>query len=318
MPGPFQVQTRLTAIALAVKPQGFIADMVCPRVDAEAEEFTYTKGITDELFTIPDTSIGRTSRPNTVEFGAKDVTDKVEDHGLQGIVPVRDINRARAQRANWDPMAEATENTGLLVHLAREQRVSNLIFGAANYQSGAAGTLALSGHGQWSDYANSDPLKVINEQMDKMLVRPNAIVFGQSVWTGFRRHPKVVAAIKPSGAGNQEQGSVNRMQVAEELEIDEVHVGRTWYNTKKKGQTAVMGRLWGKHCALLHINRDIKSMRSAMPTFAFTAEWMGFRVGTYEDESIGTDGATIVKLVDQIKELVAWKEAGFLYQNAVA
>ena len=150
MPGPFQVQTRLTSIAMAVKPEGFIADMVCPRRDAMAEEFSYTKGITAELFTIPDTRIGRTSQANTVEFGSVDETGKVEDHGLQDIIPIRDINRARAQRANWDPMAEGSENTGLLVHLAREKRVADLIFGVANYPTGATGSATLSGNDQWS------------------------------------------------------------------------------------------------------------------------------------------------------------------------
>ena len=318
MPGPFQVQTRLTTIAMAVKPGMFIADAVCPRVNAMAEEFTYTKGKTEELFTIPDTRIGRTSRANTVEFGAVDESSKVEDHGLQDIVPLRDVNRARAQRANWDPVAEATENTGLLLHLAREKRVADLMFSKANYPAGTAGSETLSGNDQWSDDA-SDPLNAIEDQMDKMLIRPTDVVFGQSVWTRFRRHPKVVAAIKPSGAGDEERGRVTRRQVAEELELTgEVHVGPTWYNTAKKGQDASYSRLWGKHCALLHTNRTVQSTRATSPTFAITAEWMGLRAGTYDDESIGTDGAVVVKIVDQVKELVTWKEAGFLFVNAVA
>lgn len=318
MPAPFQVQTRLTTIAMAAKPMGFIADMVCPRRNARAEQFTYTKSKTEDFFTIPDTRIGRASEANTVEFGSIDVDDSVEDHGLKDVVPIRDINVARAQRANWDPLGEATEGTALLVHLARERRASNLIFGRSNYLSGNAGAMALSGNSQWSDDA-SDPLTALEDQIDKMLIRPTDVVFGQSVWTKFRRHPKVVAAIKPSGAGDQERGRVTRRQVAEELELTgEVHVGQTWFNSAAEGQTAVYERLWGKHCALITIDKTAQSTRSRSPTFAITAQWMGMRTDTYENKDIGTDGAVVVKVVDQVKELVTWKEAGYLFQNAVA
>ncbi len=319
MAGPFQVQTRLTAISMAVKPMGFIADEVCPRVNAMAEEFTWTRGKSEELFTIPDTRIGRTSRANRVEFGAEDRTGKVEDHGLEDAVPVRDINRARAQRANWDPEAEAAENTGLLVHLARERRVADLLFTASSYRTGSAGTTALSGSSQFDDYsdASKNPIDTLVAQIDKMRIRPNLVVFGQGPWTKFRRHPKVVGSIKPSGAGNEERGSVNRAQVAEELEVDDVQVGVTWYQSAKKGQDPSYARLWGNSTALLHRNRNIQSTRSATPTFAVTAEWLGLRAGTYDDESIGTDGAVIVKVVDQVKELVMWDEAGFLFTNVI-
>ena len=111
---------------------------------------------------------------------------------------------------------------------------------------------------------------------------------------------------------------MNRRQLAEELELTgEVHVGPTWYNAAAKGQDASYSRLWGNHCALLTIDRNAQSTRSRSPTFAITAEWMGFRVGTYDDSSIGTDGATVVKVVDQVKELVTWKEAGFLFVDIV-
>jgi len=314
---PFTVQPRLTQIALAVRENLFIADEVCPRVPVEGEKFVYTKLTTEESFTIPDTKIGRTSQANEVEFGATDVTDSTEDHGLEDPVPNKDIKNA--QGTNVDPLGMATELTTQLVLLAREQRVATLLFTLANYAASLRTTLA--GNSQWSDWTNSNPVDAMLAAMDSMLIRPNTIVMGRAVWTKVRQHPKVTAAVLGQsgvGAAQQASGSVSRQAVADLLEVDRILIGESFYNTAKKGQTASYSRLWGKHCALLHINRSIRSPRTTMPTFCFTAEWGARRAGTYEDPKRGIDGSTVVKVVEQVKELIPFQEAGYFFQNAVA
>lgn len=313
---PFQVQPRLTRIALAVRVEGMIADQVCPRVPVGGQLFTYTRLNTEEGFTIPDTRIGRLSRPNQVEFGAVDVTDQTEDHGLEDVVPLRDVKLADSQNANLDPVGLAVERTTQLVELAREQRVATLVTSAANYPAGQRVTLA--GTSQWSDFVNANPLDAILAAMDQMLIRPNTLCMGQAVWTKLRQHPRIVEAIRGTGAGGTAAtGAVSLQEVADLFEVDQVLVGRAFHNIARKGQAPAYQRLWGKHCALLHLNRNLVSPRDAIPTFCFTAEWQGRRAGTYEDPSVGTDGATVVKVIDQVKELVPYPEAGYLFQNAV-
>lgn len=314
---PFQIQPRLTQIAMAVKVEGMIADQVCPRVSVGGKLFTYTKLNTEEGFTIPDTRVGRTSAANQVEFGAVDVTDQTEDHGLEDPVPIADIELAQAQNTNLDPLGTATERTTTLMDLAREQRVATLLTTSGNYASSLRTTL--SGTGQWSDYANSNPVNAMLAAMDLMLMRPNTVVMGQDTWTKVRQHPKVVESVKATGAGGTAAAGVVMAQaLADLLEVEQVLVGRSFYNTAKKGQTASYGRLWGKHCAMLHLNRNIVSAQDAIPTFCFTAEWMGRAAGTYEDPKRGVKGSTVVKVVDQVKELIAFQEAGYLFTNAVA
>lgn len=314
---PFAVQPRLTQIAMAVRVEGMIADMVCPRVNVGGELFTYTKLTTEEAFTIPDTRIGRTSEANQVEFGATDVTDKTQDHGLEDPVPVKDINLARAQSANIDPLGLATERTTQLIEIAREQRVATLVNTLGNYDSALRTTL--SGTDQWSDYTNSDPVDDILGAMDLMLIRPNTLVVGQAVWTKLRQHPKVVESVQSTGAGGSAaRGVVMREAVAALLELEDVFVGRAFYNTAKKGQTASYSYLWGKHAALLHLNRNIVSPQDVVPTFCFTAQWQGRRAGTYDDPKRGIDGSTVVKVVDQVKELIPYSGAGYFFQNAIA
>lgn len=319
---PFQTQPRLTQIAMAVKPQGMIADIVCPRVDVGSEEFTYSKLISEDLFTIPDTQVGRTSEPNQVEFGAEDETAKVVDHGLDDFVPNRDINVAAAQGANIDPLAVAAEGTALLVELAREKRVADLYFNLNTYS--AAHRTTLVGNDQWSDYANgSDPYDDIMAGLEAMLVRPNMAIFGRATWTKLRSHPKVVAMVLNNGGqvagGQAAAGSVTRQAFADLLELDQVVIGEAFYNSAKKGQAMTPARLWGKHAAFVRIDRNVRSVQGFnLPTFAMTAQFGGKFAGTIPDAKRGLKGGTIVRVGEQVKELITFQDGGFFIQNAVA
>lgn len=316
---PFTVQPRLTQISMAVKPTGMIADLVCPRVDVMGEKFTFTKYITEESFTIPDTKVGRTSEPNSVEFGGVDVEDATEDHGLSDWVPQKDIDNARASGSPIDPLAVATERTTLLIELAREKRVSDLYFALATYAAALRTTLA--GNSQWSDYANSDPVTAILTAFDGMLIRPNVAVLGRAVWTKLRMHPKVVAAVLNSGngqGGEKSSGVVGRRAVADLLELDEIYVGESFYNTAKKGQAAAMARLWGKHASFLRIDKSVKSPTGGMPTFAMTGQWQDRKTKTFFDPRKGVDGSHCVLVAEHVKELVTFQDAGYHFHDAVA
>lgn len=316
---PLNPVPRLTQIAMAIRPEGMIADDVLPRVPVEGEKFIYTKFSTEEMFTIPDTKVGRTSEPNQVEFGGLDVTESTEDHGLDDVVPNKDIKNAANTNAPYDPLDQAASNVGVLVQLAREARVANLLFNLNTYHASLRTTLA--GTSQWSDYTNSDPLAEILAKMDVMLVRPTDICFGQATWTKFRQHPKVVAAVLNRTGGNgglNAAGYATREAVAALLEVQRVHVGQAFSNVSKKGQAASYSRLWGKHCAMWRIERSIKSARSPMPTFGFTAQWGEMIAGTIDAPTKGVLGSQIVRVAEQVKELVSFQECGYFWQNAVA
>jgi hypothetical protein len=314
---PFTVQPKLTQIAMAIKPTGMIADLVCPRVPVPAEKFIYTKMATDEAFSIPDTRVGRTGAPNTVEFGGTDVTDSTEDYGLDDPVPNKDIKNAVG--TNYDPLAAAAERVALLVQLAREKRVADLYFTLGNYLASLRTTL--SGTSQWSDYANSDPISAMLTQFDSMLIRPNVGIFGRAAWTKLRMHPKVVAAVlnKTGGLGGASAaGVIQRQAVADLLELDEIYIGESFYNAAKKGQTAGYSRLWGKHAAFARIDKAVRDPRAGLPTFAFTAQWGDPVGGTIADPNIGLDGGQKVRVGEHVKELIAFPEVGCFFQNVVA
>lgn len=312
---PFQTHSRMTQIAMAEKPADFIADTVMPRVSTPFK-FEYTKGISADQFTIPETRASRAGRLNEVEFGATLADGSTDDHGLIAYVPERDIREARAQQSAWDPLAQASSGLVQLLSLRREQRVSELVFSNSSYPAGYRKTLA--GSSQWSD-ASSDPVKEILEALDRTVTRPNTLVLGQAVWTQLRMHPLVVEAVKQSGAGKANAaGVVMRQAVADLLELDRVLVGSTWHQSANRGQNAVYSRLWGKHAALLTVRRP-SSTRDAMPSWGFTAQAMPISVMTSQEPSRGIgSGSRALKVSECIREIISWDTAGYFFQNAVA
>lgn len=305
---PFPTNPILTAVALAYRNPdiALIADDVLPRTPT-AFQFKWLKYDLAAGFTIPDTLVGRKSMPNQVDFSAEEIIDKVEDHGLDDLVPNEDIE---ADNQGVDPLGTATAYLTNLVNLARERRAANLVFNANSYANGQS--LTLSGSSQWSD-TNSDPLAAIGDALDKPVMRPNIAVFGQKTWTMLRRHPKIVQAIRNT---NQGSGIVSREEFAELFELQQVIVGAGMANMAKKGQAVALSRLWGPHASFIY--RDRAAGPQAGVTFGFTAAFGDKIAGQIDEQNVGLTGAQRVRVGERVKEVVAARDVGVFFQNAVA
>lgn len=314
---PFPIQQQLTAIALAYRNERYVADEVLPRTPVPAREFKWQQFNRDELFTVPETQVGRKGEPNEVQFSGTEVASFVNDYGLDDVVPNPDVDSAPP---GYDPLGRATEGIAELVALDRERRVANLVTALATYPS--ANRTTLSGTSQWSDFTNSDPYTAIMTAFDGMLMRPNVLVMGRRVYSRLRVHPRITAALAPSANGNS--GTTNAggrpattQALAELLEVDRIIVGESWVNTAKPGQTASLQRVWGNHVAALHIN-PAASIRGNAITFGFTAEWGSRVAGSMPEPKTGLRGAQRVRAGESVRELVVASDVGFLWRDAVA
>jgi hypothetical protein len=314
---PFPVDQERSAIALAYTNGSYLADLVLPRVSVNSREFKWLEYNRDDMFTVPETMVGRKGVPNEVQFGGVDRTGSVEDFGLDDLVPNDDITSAPP---GVDVIGHAVEGVTELLALDRELRTRDLVFNANTYP--AANRTTLSGTSQWSDFTNSDPYSAIMAALDGMLMRPTDAVIGRLAWSKLRVHPKITAALAPSSAGNSStsnaQGAPASLQaLADLLELKRILVGESWANTAKPGQTASLTRVWGKHMAFLHLN-PITSTRSKTITFGYTAEH-GTRVsGTMPEPKVGLRGAQRVRVGESVNEIIAASDVGYYFQNIVS
>lgn len=305
---PFPIQPVLTAIAIAYRNGRLIADEVLPRVPAGAQEFKYWLFNKAEAFTLPDTKVGRRSKPNQVEFSATEQTSATEDYGLDDPIPQNDIDNAPP---NYDPLGHSTEQLTNLILLDREVRVSNLVFSAANYPTG--NKVTLSGTSQWSDFTNSNPIDAIMTALDACIMRPNIAVFGRATFTKLAQHPRIVKAVL-GNAGDS--GVARRRDIAELLELDDVLVGEGWLNTARKGQAPSLSRVWGKHAAFLYRDRNADTRSGT--AFGYTVQFGSRVAGSIPDPDIGLKGGQRIRAGESVKELITASDLGYFFENAVA
>lgn len=311
---PFTPSPQYTAIALAYMNRAFIADQVLPRMPVTARTFKWDLRTKEDLFQLANTRVGRKGTPNEVEFTATEQSASVSDYGLDDVVPQEDIESANG-KPGLDPLGRAVEGVAELIALDREKRVSDLVFAAATYP--AANKTTLSGTTQWSDFVNSDPIAAILAAKEAGLVDYNVLVISSQVALKLRQHPKVVAALLPAGGNAATGGIVGLQAMADLFEVNQVLVGRAWYNTAKSGQTASMGRIWGKHAALLRIV-PAAGVRGNDITFGGTAAFGTRIAGTIPEPKVGLRGGQRVRVGESLKELVMASDAGYFFENAVA
>lgn len=312
----FPLNPVLTAIAVGYKNPdvSLIADAVLPRVDVAGLTFKYTRYSVADAFTVPDTKVGRKSQPTQVDFGGTQDQATCVDQGLDDFLPNVDLDAwAAAPKAPGavSPQAKSTSLLAGLIDLAREVRVANMVFSAANYAPGQSA--ALSGTSMWSDYANSDPLSTLLAALDVPVMRPNKMVIGQAAWTRLRQHPVLLKSFNKSSG---DKGTITREYLAQLLEINEVVVGSSFVNTARRGQAVQLQRTWGKHCALLYVSQAMAD--ADQPQFGFTAQWGGRIAGNIPDAKMGLRGGETIRVGESVIELVCDPSSGYLFQNIVA
>lgn len=304
----FPIHPTYTGISIAFKNAELIADQVLPlATPVGTKEFRYNVFPIDEATRVPETRMGRRSEANVIELTATETPAKVEDYALSDIVPNDDITNAPA---GYDPMAHATETVTDLLSLGREVRVANLVFAPATYPVGNKVTLA--GVTQWSDPA-SDPFQDMWDALELPVMRPNTIVFGQPVWNKVATHPKLIT--KLYGVGSQ-RGKARLADLAEELEIGKIIVGRARVNTAAKGQLAALQRAWGKAAAMLYINPLANNERGM--TFGMTVPKGARATRVIPQPLMGIGGSQKVQVEEQLKEVIAASSCGYLFDAAVA
>lgn len=307
---PFFYDVAQTAIAIGYQNNDFIADEVLPPLTTgSVQKYSWRKYRLNEVFSIPDTQVGRTGRPNEVEFGYDEIEATTKDYGLEDPIPQSDIDNA-ANANGVSPVSMATEMLTELVMLDREKRVANLVQNAVNYPT--ANKATLSGTSQFSDYTNSDPINDIEEAMLVPIRRPNVMVISEEGFSALSRHPKIVQAQNANDGGS---GIASPEFIARLFRLDKVVIGAAWYNQNRRGQAPSLTRIWGKDLLLIRQNRV--QLPYTM-TYGFTAQ-TGTRIaGQRPDPDIGLKGGTRVRVGMQCEENICGAEFAFLFKSAFA
>lgn len=300
----------LTAFSLAYKNPETIWRMVAPivKVDQRSDLY-YTFGGENE-YRVTDDRIGTMDRANNVELFHDSATFNVQSAALEFKCPVTVLEEADDQ---IKPKTRGMAQVRKQLDANHELRIVQKVFTAANVP--AANKITLAGVNQWSDQS-SDPLGVIQDRMDAMLIRPNKLVLGRDSWRILRRHVKLTAALYPGG-GNATAGASNAKlaDLADYLELDEIIVGSRRIDVANPGQAQNIQRAWGKHALLMY---QAKAPAKEEMSFAYTfSESLSAPVEEIETLK-GEKGVYVVRDAwNHDAKIVAW-DGGFLFDQCVA
>lgn len=303
-------QEALSNISQAYRNEETIWRDVAPLVQVQKRSDKYYVFDEMEAFETVDDATAPNADAREIIQKLSDDNYSVTDHALGAWLPQETVDEADDP---IQPKGRKIEGIRSRLELNHEKRVADIVFAASTYASGYKTTL--SGTSQWSD-SSSDPINALLEALDIPLQRPNRLVLGAEVWRTLRLHPKVVAAIFPTG-GNAGSGGLlaGVEQLASVLEIDRVMVGRARYNTSNRGQTGSLSRIWGKHAALVYTE---ETPGRDTPTFAAT--FSESQSNPYEefDGKKGVKGSWYLKDAWNEDVKVISQKSGYFFENAIA
>lgn len=299
----FQADASLTAIAIAYRNPDvvMIADDVLPRVPVGGRTFKWTEYPEAEMFSVPNTKVGLRSAPNQVELQGEQKESGVVDFGID--IPLDNPTIAEAERAGYNPRSRATELATNIVMLDREIRVAATITDASAYHADQKMAATVSAFFD----AGADPFESVDQMLDACWMRPNQLVFGHASWRAFRKHPKVVQAVKGTTTA---AGRLTRQEVADAFEVGRILVGSGRVNVARPGLTPTMSRTWGQTISGQFIDRTATPETGGL-TFGMTAVH-GSRVAGTKAVDMGLDGGQLVRSGERVRELVVARRAGFL------
>jgi hypothetical protein len=312
MPEPrtLHVDQILTDLSLKYRNEAMIWPLVLPVVKVNKRSDKFTKYNKEDSYKLSDDKIGPKSLPNEVDWGTTPDNYSVKDHALGDWVGQEAIDNADAP---IQVEIDTNEFLNLQLDIAQEQRVAVVVFAATTYPVG--NKVQLSGTAQWGSTAD-DPIGDVLKAIEGCFQKANTIIMGADVWQIFRKLPEVLDAVK--GATRQ-QGTPGGLATVEEMkglfEVQNWLVGRGRYITSKEGQAATYARLWGKHCAALHLENE-PSIRSV--TFGLTFAEMLRQTQRDFDPKRGIKGAHYFKVAWNSDEKVIASDLGYFIEDAVA
>ena len=302
MTNQFPVDREITAIAMAYRNPRLISDDVLPRFGVGKKNYAYMEYDLSAGFTLPNTMVGRTSVPDEVSIPSVQKDRSVKDFGLDDLVPNDDLDNTPNGKTLLSRRAEFLTD---LILLDREVRVARIIHDPASYLPANVEALTTP----WTD-ASTNPIGTVNDMLDRMMIRPNVMVFGRELWTIFAQHPKIVKACNRNDGGD---GFAKRDEVAALFEIEKVLVGDAMLNINRKGQDPQFKRAWGKKLSLHYL--DVLGGPSEKPSFGFTAQYSTRAGGTMPEPKLGLRGSTRVRVGESVDEVIAAPALGALFEH---
>lgn len=287
------------------------ADKLSPPVPVDNRSdkyFTYSRrDVTKRV----DDRLSVQGHANEVGYTQGQQNYSVEDRGLNGVVPTEVERNADA------PLSPEEDETDVVMEALmreREIRVATLLTTAANFASGNSTTLTNA----WTDRTNGVPVDDFNTGLAVLPPIANSrtlAIMSRPVWNALRTHPQLTGL---RAGGGTVAGQVSRAEAAAALEVDEILVSDSWYDSANEGQAISLSRIWdATKAVIVRVPQRPRGNRIHAFSVSFRCK-PGITVRRWFDPNRGKGGSTIIRVEFSDDEVIVQNDAAYLMQNAAA
>lgn len=295
----------LSNVAIAYRPEGFIADMIAPIVPVPKQSDAYYVWSSADAFRTENDHRAPGTEANVMERSVSSGTFFADNYALKMRTPYEDLKNADAAQIFLSRQSRAEAVKDKLM-LNMEYRVGQQCTSGSNV--GSYSTVASA----WTTLTNgnSDPIGNINTAIENVQdatgVRPNSIIMGNYAWRLLRQHADATERIFGSLA-NTGGRTVLQSHIKELFEMERFMVGGAYYNSADEGQSQSLSQIWNDNVLVYYAPM---TPRFDKPSFMYSFRWNGVpgfnmqaevfqlprakaeevQLGYYQDEKITATG----------------------------
>ena len=235
------VNVPLSNVAINYVPRGFIGERIAPIVSVPKQSNSYNTWSLADAYRIEEDKRSPGTEANIIERNVSSDTYFCYNYALKDKIPYEDLRNADAGMI----LTERSERVRYLknkLYLNWDYRLAQKVNSGSNVGSYSAVA------SNWSDGAtgHSDPFNDCTTALDNVEgstgIRPNKVIFWNWAWDRFRNHADILDRLYGNQTGAKGR-LVSLQQAAALLEVDEVMLARTKYNSAGEGQTASLANM---------------------------------------------------------------------------
>lgn len=248
----------LTNVSVAYQNGELIADKIMPVVTVKKESGYYYEYDRSNQAVESDVRAPGT-RANRVDWGlTRTPYGPLVEHSLEAEVTKEDYEQADTI---IDALSDATETVKDNLLQIRENKLATYMATSGNFTN----KTTLSGNSQFNDYANSDPIGVVETAKETVResigISPNAMWMGKKVYDKLVHHPDLLERFKYS-----ERGVLTMEHLKALFGVDQIWIGDRRKMTSAEGQAFTGSDIWGKH---LWVGRVAPTLKLKQITFGY-------------------------------------------------
>ncbi len=223
---------------------GFVGLQVMPLFPTMEQSATYPVMPKEVMLKIFDTNRAMRSAYKRSDWEWEQGQYATRENGWEEVV---DDREAKLYASRFNAEVVASMRASKIILRGQEKRIADMVFNDTNF---AANSIT---H-EWDDATNATPYDDVNDGVESVItasgIKPNTLIVARTTFTNLKNCDQIVDRIKYTFPGI-DINSMSAAQLAQALNIDQVLVAGSVYDSAAKGQAASISDLWSNEYAML-------------------------------------------------------------------